>query len=148
VSPRWNWDFPPPISPASVPLPLRNQKVGGHTRLRVRGWGSPNSDDWRKSLALSLLCGVYPPCGRGRPQPAMWRERAPLPGRPGRGPSSGTRPSRRLSRQTAGTGQACCPPCSIPPVCNTTRLELLFLINLGANKFNLDVQELSSKFCN
>jgi hypothetical protein len=27
----------------------------GHTRLRVRGWGSPNSDDWRKSLALCLL---------------------------------------------------------------------------------------------
>jgi hypothetical protein len=22
----------------------------------VRGWGSPNSDDWRKSLALCLLC--------------------------------------------------------------------------------------------
>jgi hypothetical protein len=29
-----------------------------HTRLRVRGWGSPNSDDWRKSLALCLLCAV------------------------------------------------------------------------------------------
>jgi hypothetical protein len=24
----------------------------------VRGWGSPNSDDWRKSLALFLLCGT------------------------------------------------------------------------------------------
>ncbi len=24
--------------------------------MRVRGWGSPNSDDWRKSLALFLLC--------------------------------------------------------------------------------------------
>jgi hypothetical protein len=22
----------------------------------VNGWGSPNSDDWRKSLALGLLC--------------------------------------------------------------------------------------------
>ncbi len=29
---------------------------GGHTRLRVRGVGSPNSDDWRKSLPLCLLC--------------------------------------------------------------------------------------------
>ncbi len=29
---------------------------GGHSRLRVRGWGSPNSDDWRKSFALCLLC--------------------------------------------------------------------------------------------
>jgi hypothetical protein len=28
-----------------------------HTRLRVRGWGSPNSDDWRKSVAICLLCG-------------------------------------------------------------------------------------------
>ncbi len=28
--------------------------VGGHTCLRVRGWGSPNY--WRKSLALCLLC--------------------------------------------------------------------------------------------
>ncbi len=33
----------------------------GHTRLRVRGWGSSNSDDWRKSLALCLLyaCSLH-----------------------------------------------------------------------------------------
>ncbi len=37
-----------------MPLPPE-PKGGGHTRLRVRGWGSPNSDDWRKSLAL---CGI------------------------------------------------------------------------------------------
>jgi hypothetical protein len=37
--------------------------VGRHTCLRVRGCGNPNSDDWRKSLALCLLCGVR---GRGR----------------------------------------------------------------------------------
>jgi len=30
---------------------------GGHTRLRVRGWWSPNSDDWKKGLSLCLLCG-------------------------------------------------------------------------------------------
>jgi hypothetical protein len=35
----------------------RNNRVGGHTRVRVRGWGSLNSNDWRKSLALCLLCG-------------------------------------------------------------------------------------------
>ncbi len=29
----------------------------GHTRQGVRGWGSPNSDDLRKSLELCLLCG-------------------------------------------------------------------------------------------
>jgi hypothetical protein len=27
-----------------------------HTRLWVRGWGSPNSNDWRKGLALCLVC--------------------------------------------------------------------------------------------
>ncbi len=26
-------------------------------RLWARGWGSSNSDDWRKSLALCPLCG-------------------------------------------------------------------------------------------
>ncbi len=28
----------------------RNQR-GRHTHLRVRGWGSPNSDDWKKKLS-------------------------------------------------------------------------------------------------
>jgi hypothetical protein len=45
MSPRRNWDSPTPaLSPASVPLPPVS-KVGEHTRLRVRGWGSPNYDD-------------------------------------------------------------------------------------------------------
>jgi hypothetical protein len=48
--------FPPPLSLSSeCPLPPE-PKGGGQTRLRVRGWGSPNSDDLRKSLALCLLC--------------------------------------------------------------------------------------------
>jgi hypothetical protein len=55
MSPRQNWDFPNPLSPASVPL-QQNRGGGGHTRLRVRGWGSPNADDLKKSLALWLLC--------------------------------------------------------------------------------------------
>jgi hypothetical protein len=50
--------LPPPLSPASVPLPPE-PKGGGHNRLQVRGWGSPNSDDWRKSLALCLLCAFH-----------------------------------------------------------------------------------------
>ncbi len=29
-----------------------------HTRLRVREWIGPNSDDWKESLVLCLLCGV------------------------------------------------------------------------------------------
>ncbi len=32
--------IPTPLSPASVTLPPE-PGVGGHTRLRVRGWGSP-----------------------------------------------------------------------------------------------------------
>ncbi len=56
---------PPPPHPLSrkrvcpcSPLPPRNQRGGGHTRLR--GWGGACSDDWRKSLALCLLCGLSP----------------------------------------------------------------------------------------
>jgi hypothetical protein len=33
------------------------RRMGGcGTLASVKGWGSPNSDDWRKSLALCLLC--------------------------------------------------------------------------------------------
>ncbi len=51
--------------------PLPPGPKGGHTRLRLRGWGSPNSDDWRKSLALCLLCaGRSPPPTRHNSTPA------------------------------------------------------------------------------
>ncbi len=54
-----------PSSESGLSQPLSRQRVcpspqnrgEGHTRLWVRGWGSPNSDDWRISLALCLLCG-------------------------------------------------------------------------------------------
>jgi hypothetical protein len=46
-----------PSSELGLSQPLSHQRVC-HTRLRVRGWGSPNSDDWRKSLSLCLLCGI------------------------------------------------------------------------------------------
>jgi hypothetical protein len=55
MSPRRNRDSPTP-SLASECAPHPGTNGGGDTRLRVRGWGSPNSDDWRKSLALCLLC--------------------------------------------------------------------------------------------
>ncbi len=45
--PRRNWDSPNP-SLASVPLPPA-PRGGGKTSLRMRGWGSPNSDDRRKA---------------------------------------------------------------------------------------------------
>ena len=57
VSPRVGiGTLPTPLSPASVPLPPEPGR--GDNRLRVRGWGSPTSDDLRKSLALCLLCGL------------------------------------------------------------------------------------------
>ncbi len=53
MSPRRNWDSPNPSLASECALPPES---GGHIWLRVRGWGSLNSDDWRKSLALCLLC--------------------------------------------------------------------------------------------
>jgi hypothetical protein len=56
LSPRPNWDSPPPIPQASgSPPPPRNQRGRGHTRLRVRGRGGHNADDWRKSLYSTLF---------------------------------------------------------------------------------------------
>ncbi len=46
-----------PLSPKRD-CPLPPEKGGGgntRTRVRVREWGSPNTDDWRKGLALCLL---------------------------------------------------------------------------------------------
>jgi hypothetical protein len=58
LSPRWNWD-PHPLSRKRVCFPSGTKGGGGfQTRLRVRGWGSPNSDDWRENLVLCLLCEV------------------------------------------------------------------------------------------
>ncbi len=54
MSPRRNWDTPTP-SPTNEWAPTPQSKEEGHTRLRVRGWRSLKSDDWRKSLALCLL---------------------------------------------------------------------------------------------
>ncbi len=50
-----------PSSELGLPHPLSRKRVcpTPPTRLWVGGgggWGSPNSDDWRKSLALYLLC--------------------------------------------------------------------------------------------
>ncbi len=50
---------PPPLSRKRNVLPPGPEPWGGgvYTRLRVRGRGSPNSDDWRESLVLYPLCG-------------------------------------------------------------------------------------------
>jgi hypothetical protein len=65
MSPRRNWDSPTPLAASECALPP-GQKGGGHTRLRLKGWGSPNSDDWRKSVALYLLCA----CNYGKKKKA------------------------------------------------------------------------------
>jgi hypothetical protein len=58
MSPRQNWYSPnPSLARKCAPPPRTGGGGGEHTRLLVRGWGTPNSDDWRKGLALCLLCG-------------------------------------------------------------------------------------------
>ncbi len=91
VSPLVGIGTPPtPLPHESVPSPS-DQRVGGHTRLRLRGWGSPNSDDWRKSLALCLLCGRYSHWSLEWVRGSQWRGwrgrlRPPAAGSPGRAP--------------------------------------------------------------
>ncbi len=58
LSPRLNSDSPT-SSPASECAPPPGTKGEGHTRLRVRGWGSPDSDELRKSLARCPLRGIH-----------------------------------------------------------------------------------------
>ncbi len=43
------------LSPASVFLSPQAGGGGGHTCIQVWGWGSPNSEDLRKSLILCLF---------------------------------------------------------------------------------------------
>ncbi len=57
LSSRQNWVRPPPHPRASVASHL---VPGGTNSLAERG-GGPNSDDWRESLALCLLCAVCAP---------------------------------------------------------------------------------------
>ncbi len=59
MSPRWNWDSPTPLAASECALPPgpKGGGPGGHTRLRLKGWGSPNSNDWRnaKHSAYSVI---------------------------------------------------------------------------------------------
>ncbi len=78
VSTRWHWD-PHPLSRKRVyPPPRNHQRGGGHTRLRVKWWGNPNSDDWRERLALALclLCDPSPNVSVVlTPSPECWQNR-------------------------------------------------------------------------
>ncbi len=49
-------------SPASECVPPLGPKLGGEQHsLAGEGVGGPNSDDWRESLALRILCASPPP---------------------------------------------------------------------------------------
>ncbi len=65
MSPRQNWDSPNPSLACECAPPPRTGG-GGHICLRVRGWGSSNSDDLRKSLALCILFDGPPPPTKGK----------------------------------------------------------------------------------
>jgi hypothetical protein len=59
MSPLLNWDSPTPSLASECVLPPgTNGGEGGAHSPAMGGWGSPNSDDWRKSLALCLLCAA------------------------------------------------------------------------------------------
>jgi hypothetical protein len=61
MSPRRNWDSPTPSLKGGGDTLFPVPRGGGQTRLLVRGWGSPDSDDWRKSCGLYHLHTNQPP---------------------------------------------------------------------------------------
>ncbi len=59
MSPRWKWDSPTPLAASECALPP-GPKGGGHTRLRLKGWGRESQfQRLDKRLALCLLCAPY-----------------------------------------------------------------------------------------
>jgi hypothetical protein len=51
VCPSSDSPNPSPASECTLPPPDERVGGGGHTRRRLRGWGSLNSDNWRKKLS-------------------------------------------------------------------------------------------------
>ncbi len=57
MSPRRNWVSPTPSLTSECAPPPGTRGGGGVAYSPAgEGLGSPNSDDWRKSFALCLLC--------------------------------------------------------------------------------------------
>jgi hypothetical protein len=52
-SSRWNWDSPTPLA-AGECAPHTLVWGGGHTRLRLKGWGSPNSNEGTYTVVLYI----------------------------------------------------------------------------------------------
>ncbi len=51
-SSRWNWDSPTPLAAGECAPPPFGP--GGHTRLRLKGWGSPNSNEGTYTVVLYI----------------------------------------------------------------------------------------------
>jgi hypothetical protein len=52
-SSHWNWDSPTPLA-AGECAPPPFGPGGGHTRLRLKGWGSPNSNEGTYTVVLYI----------------------------------------------------------------------------------------------
>ncbi len=52
-SSRWNWDSPTPLAAGECATPPM-VRGGGHTRLRLKGWGSPNSNEGTYTVVLYI----------------------------------------------------------------------------------------------
>ncbi len=64
MSPPWNWDSPTPLAASECALPP-DQRVGGHTRLRLKGWGIVPIPTTGKTLStLPTLCQRVMPTER------------------------------------------------------------------------------------
>jgi hypothetical protein len=53
-SSRWNWDSPTPLAAGECAPPHPSVRGGGHTRLRLKGWGSPISNEGTYTVVLYI----------------------------------------------------------------------------------------------
>ncbi len=53
-SSRWNWDSPTPLAAGECVPPHPLVRGGGHTHLRLKGWGSPNSNQGTYTVVLYI----------------------------------------------------------------------------------------------
>ncbi len=69
-SSRWNWDSPTPLAAAECAPPPFGPGVG-HTRLRPKGWGSPNSNEGTYTVVLYIY-KYFVPYKVAGDLPKMW----------------------------------------------------------------------------
>jgi hypothetical protein len=51
---RWNWDSPTPLAAGKCAPPPTLWYGGEHTRWRLKGWGSPNSNEGTHTVVLYI----------------------------------------------------------------------------------------------